>query len=144
MPNDSTKISPLGLWLMDESVICVQCLALFYLSDVKTANFFHLVMETFTWCLLLVILWETLPAGVLFSLRLNWCQYFDQLCLQTKVFQYDAQANYGGETFKSSRRWFGVAVRRGDTSHSGQRGPVCTARTINTVELLQTNRTRIM
>lgn len=52
--------------------------------------------------------WETLPAGVIFSLRLNWCQYFDQLCLHTKAFQYDAQANYGGGAFKSSDRLFGV------------------------------------
>lgn len=40
--------------MMDESVICVQPLALFYLCDVKTANLFHLLMETLTWCLLLV------------------------------------------------------------------------------------------
>lgn len=52
-----------------------------------------------------------------------------------KVFQYDARANYGGGAFKSSHRWFGVAEDWGDTSHSGQRGPVCTARTINTLEL---------
>lgn len=30
--------------------------------------------------------WETLPAGELFSLRLNWCQYFDQLFYTQKRF----------------------------------------------------------
>lgn len=40
--------------MMDESVICMQLLALLYLCDVKTANLFHLLMETLTWCLLIV------------------------------------------------------------------------------------------
>lgn len=142
--HNSTKINPPGWWMMDESVICVQLLVLFYLCDVKTANLFHLLMETFTWCLLLVGFAEKLPAGVLFSLRLNWCQYFDQLCLHKKAFQYDARANYGGGAFKSSHRWFGVAEHRGDTSHDGRRDRGLHSQDNEHSGTLQTRSTRIM
>lgn len=103
-----TKIDPTGFWMTDKSVICVQLLVLFHLCDVKTANLFHLLMEHPHMVLVTrPIHWETLPAGVLFSLLSNRCQYFDQLCLHIKVFQYDAQANYGGGAFKSPHRRFG-------------------------------------
>lgn len=39
------------------------------------------------------------------------------------------------EHLKAPTDDLGVAQNWGDASHNGQRGPVCTARTINTVEL---------
>lgn len=70
---------------MDESVICAQHLASFYLCVVKPANLSHLVTETLSWCLLLIRTAEKLYLLVdYFLLPFNRFHYFDQLCLQTK------------------------------------------------------------